>query len=141
MVIFHSYERPGNKVRWRGWNPRSDPRLSASMRGSLLPALLQLRASSESNPSPLAIPYIINSLMIMVSPRQPCLFLRILSLFVANNLKCLSINDLYKAMGFSNQGQSRLIVSNQGVFLEPEHLPIQHSNTLPFHSCIRFSRP
>jgi hypothetical protein len=64
---------------------------------------------------------------------QNCLFLRVLSLFEANQHKFISMNTLHAKTRFSNRAQSCLIKPNQGVFLNQSahhsFTPILHHST------------
>ena len=69
----------------------------------------------------------------MIPAPQSCLFLGVLSLFAANQLKCLSMKYLRQKISFSGQAQSSLVKPNQGVFLSRRALhsvtPILHHFT------------
>jgi len=65
---------------------------------------------SDGGTTPCASQYITKSLCFMIPALQPCLFVRILSLFAANHLKCLSMNNLHLKRSIT---QSRSIKPNQ----------------------------
>jgi len=90
------------------------------------------------------IPYITNSLYFMVPGAFPVLRSfqrRRMSLFTANQLKCLSMKCLCQKISFSGQAQSSPIKPNQGVFLNRRAPPIRHSHTLPFRLGISRREP
>jgi len=58
-------------------------------------------------------------------------FLRVLSLFAANQWKFLSMNNLHTKLTPSGQAQSRLIKANQDIFLK--HLALRSTAPSPHH--------
>jgi len=102
-----------------------------SSRHSLATAEASGGGGSEATAEPLqaAHQYLTKSLIFMIPAPQPCLFVRILSLFAANHLKCLSVNTLHLKQSLSNQGQSSQIKPNQGTFLNHR----AHHSITPIH--------
>jgi hypothetical protein len=66
------------------------------------------------------------------SAEQQWPFLRVLSLFAANQWKFLSMNTLHATLSSSGQPRSRLIKANQDIFLK--HLARRSTTPSPHHS-------
>ena len=131
-----------NPVNFRHF-PLTNPRLSSNL--SYVNKAVNMECGNLGPPfGSGTIQYITKSLYFMI----PCAFpvlrsfqRRRMSLFVANKLKCLSINHLHKITSLSSQALSSLVKPGQGNFLNHRAPPIRHSHTLSFHSCIGISQP
>jgi len=91
-----------------GWAVLSPPRDGTA---TFLPLPTPGHGQQSARPGFHGLPsqYLTQLLHFMILPPKPCLFLPILSLFAANQLKRLSMNNLHEESSVSSQGWSSLI--------------------------------
>jgi hypothetical protein len=88
------------------WGGQSSARRATVLRRSF-PRQCSTAGNPDSGRYPafrgLPIQYLTKSLRFMIPPLKSCLFLRMLSLFAASQLKRLSMNHLHQKLSFFNQ--------------------------------------
>ena len=134
----------GTKTGFPPMYPLAFPAPTPPLHHSVTPSLHTTPPSGQTWSSLVKPFFNLDQGILMFTPPQKWIFVRVFSLVAKNHLKCLAMNHLRSKINLPSPAQSRLIKANQGVFFEPPCPSLHHSVTPSLHSAfiiLHFSFP